>query len=217
MIAKELYVDHETWQEGKDYKLGKTVAEAFYDAGFSNADYNSTPFVVISDLYASSTYNDTLEEIINSAYNLGDKDVVGCYAKGNTSCGLKENLSLDSDTSLKSLVVSVGELNPTFNKEINDYKIEVRGNIEEVNVNAECNGINCRVEGTGLKKLVEGNNEIVIKVTAENGEEEYYRINIYREENYYKHLYIGVAGALVIIITTLIGLIWSIVKKNKNN
>lgn len=216
VIEKELYIDHIEWKEGKDFFLGKQVADAFNEAGFSDASYQATPFVVVSDIYAASTYNNSLVNIIDRAYELGDKDVVGCYEKGKTSCGLEEKAELDSDSSLRSLVVSVGELDPAFDKEKNDYKVEVKGNIEEVNVNATCNGINCKVEGTGLVKLEEGNNEVTIKVIAENDDVQYYRINIYREENYYKHLYIGVAGALAIIIITLIGLIWSITKRNNS-
>lgn len=84
--VKELYVDHVDWAEGKDYSLGKTVAEAFKNAGFEDATYQGTPFVVISDLYAASAYNTSLESIINKAYEEGDKDIVKCYADGKTDC-----------------------------------------------------------------------------------------------------------------------------------
>lgn len=84
--VKELYVDHVDWAEGKDYSLGKTVAEAFKNAGFEDATYQGTPFVVISDLYAASAYNTSLENIINKAYEEGDKDIVKCYADGKTDC-----------------------------------------------------------------------------------------------------------------------------------
>ena len=84
--VKELYIDHVDWAEGKDYSLGKTVAEAFKNAGFEDATYQGTPFVVISDLYAASAYNTSLESIINQAYEEGDKDIVKCYADGKTDC-----------------------------------------------------------------------------------------------------------------------------------
>ena len=84
--VKELYVDHVDWAEGKDYSLGKTVAEAFKNAGFEDATYQGTPFVVISDLYAASAYSTSLESIINQAYEEGDKDIVQCYADGKTDC-----------------------------------------------------------------------------------------------------------------------------------
>lgn len=86
IVSKELYVDHVTWAHGKDYDLGAKVSEEFKKAGFSKADYNATPFIVISNLYASTGYNTSLESIINEAYELGDTDVVGCIEAGNDNC-----------------------------------------------------------------------------------------------------------------------------------
>ena len=69
LIKKELYVDHVDWKEGKDYELGVKVANSFQEAGFENASYEGTPFVVISDLYAVAGYSESLEDIINEAYD----------------------------------------------------------------------------------------------------------------------------------------------------
>jgi glutaredoxin len=81
IVTKELYVDHISWQEGKDYELGKKVAEAFNEAGFADASYNGTPLVIISDLYAASAYSESLEKYIDKAYELKDKDIVSCLAE----------------------------------------------------------------------------------------------------------------------------------------
>ena len=86
IIKKELYIDHIDWQKGKDYDLGVKVANEFKKVGFEDSSYQGTPFVVISDLYAKASYNTSLEDIINNAYENGDKDIVGCYEKGNTNC-----------------------------------------------------------------------------------------------------------------------------------
>jgi glutaredoxin len=90
VIEKELYIDHIKWEEGKDYVLGRDVAIAFSEKGFYKAAYNSTPFVVISDIYASSGYNENLEEIINKAYEEGDRDIVGCYEKDLDVCKIRK-------------------------------------------------------------------------------------------------------------------------------
>ena len=92
VVEKELYVDHIDWVQGKDYALGVKVANAFNDAGFEQASYQGTPFVVISDIYASASYNPGLEETINIAVEEGDNDVVGCFEKGD-ECDIRENLS----------------------------------------------------------------------------------------------------------------------------
>ena len=86
IISKELYVDHVDWEPGKDYELGKLVAETFKEQGFENAAYTGTPFVVISDVYAAATYSTDLEKYIDKAYEEGDKDAVSCIDKGNENC-----------------------------------------------------------------------------------------------------------------------------------
>ena len=101
VIEKELYIDHVDWEDGKDYALGKKVAEAFLAADpvkFKDATYQATPFVVVSDVYASAGYNSSLETIINEVYETGDKDVVKCFEKGKTNCldHLKEESSSGS-------------------------------------------------------------------------------------------------------------------------
>ena len=101
IVRKELYVDHIDWERGKDYELGRTVANAFYAAGFNEASYNGTPFVVISDIYAVAGYSTNLETVIEEAYNRGDKDVVGCYEKGNSDCLNTSDTSTTNDDAKK--------------------------------------------------------------------------------------------------------------------
>lgn len=85
IVEKELYIDT-SWQEGKDYNLGVKVVNLFEDACFQDVTYEGTPLVVISDVYAKTTYNTSLESFINEAYEKGDKDIVGCLSKGNNDC-----------------------------------------------------------------------------------------------------------------------------------
>ena len=86
IVEKEAYVDHVDWEQGKDYALTKSVAEAFYEVGFEDASYQGTPFVVISDKYAAAAYSQALEDIIDAAYEEGDKDIVSCIESGKTDC-----------------------------------------------------------------------------------------------------------------------------------
>lgn len=78
---RELYIDHVNWGKGRDFELGKAVAEKFIADGFTDASYEGTPFIVISNLYAAATYDTNLESYINKAYKEGDKDVVNQIAK----------------------------------------------------------------------------------------------------------------------------------------
>ena len=99
---KELYVDHVDWKPGKDYDLGVKVANGFLNVGFTDASYQGTPFVVISDLYAASAYSTSLESVINEAYEKGDKDIVSCYADGKEDClnhlAKEDNKVTDNDS-----------------------------------------------------------------------------------------------------------------------
>ena len=99
---KELYIDHVDWKPGKDYDLGVKVANGFLNAGFTDASYQGTPFVVISDLYAASAYSTSLESVINEAYEKGDKDIVSCYADEKEDClnhlAKEDNKVTDNDS-----------------------------------------------------------------------------------------------------------------------
>lgn len=86
IVQKELYVDHVNWAHGKDYETGAKVANTFKAAGFNDASYYGTPFVVISDVYAATGYSTSLEDAINDAYEKGDKDIVKCIEDGKEEC-----------------------------------------------------------------------------------------------------------------------------------
>lgn len=86
IVRKELYVDHVYWEEGEDYELGKTVAEAFLEKGFENASYQGTPFVVIGNIYAAASYSTNLESVIDEAYEKGSTDIVKCYMDEEDNC-----------------------------------------------------------------------------------------------------------------------------------
>ena len=68
IIRKEAYIDHIEWEEGKDYELTVKVANAFKSAGFKEASYQGTPFIVISNIYAAATYSTGLESVIDYVY-----------------------------------------------------------------------------------------------------------------------------------------------------
>ena len=92
LVKKEAYIDHVKWEDGKDYELAVGIATLFEAAGFGDYAtsgahlYQATPFVVVSDVYAQTGYNNNLEEVINKVYDEGDKDVVGCYEEGKDNC-----------------------------------------------------------------------------------------------------------------------------------
>ena len=74
---------------------------------------------------------------------------------------------------LKYLQISEEGLTPNFTRNVTDYAISVGENVNSIDVLAKAEDANARVEINGNTNLVDGDNVINIKVTAENG---YYRI-----------------------------------------
>ena len=72
IVEMEAFVDNVDWEPGKDYQLGMDVSQAFIKANY-DSELSGTPFVVISDIYAYAIYSEDLEEIINKAYEEGDR------------------------------------------------------------------------------------------------------------------------------------------------
>lgn len=104
IVEKELYVDHVNWAQGSDYALGTKVADAFATANF-DTDVNSTPLVIISDVYAANTYSQSLEDTINKVYEEGDKDAVSCIENGGTNVECIRNAKEAPDTDVAGLLI----------------------------------------------------------------------------------------------------------------
>lgn len=81
-----------------------------------------------------------------------------------------------SNNYLKSLSVEGYEID--FDKNTLEYSIEVENDVEKVNIKATTEDGNATVSGTGEKEVTEGNNKLEVKVTAENGNERTYVINV---------------------------------------
>lgn len=90
--------------------------------------------------------------------------------------------SYSDDATLRSLSVEGYDITPEFDKQTYEYNLEVENDIEKVNVVANKNNANARVEGAGEIELKEGNNKVEVVVTAQKGNSLTYTININRKE-----------------------------------
>ncbi len=94
---------------------------------------------------------------------------------------------------LKSLEVEGLELSPSFNRDVYEYGLIVENEVASIKINAQMLGINAKIEGAGERKLVVGENNIIVKVTAENGDVAEYKIIVHRKESNPTYLqYLGV-------------------------
>ena len=88
------------------------------------------------------------------------------------------SISGNGDNSLKSLVVTNCNLNPTFDSGITKYTCNVGSSVNSVNVTATSATSYSTVTGNGSYTLKSGNNEIDIVVTAANGNIKTYKVVI---------------------------------------
>lgn len=87
-----------------------------------------------------------------------------------------------SDTTLKNLVVNGLELTPKFSATTHEYKIDVKSDIDKINVLGEATDATSAVTGVGDYNLITGENIINIKVTAQNGNTETYKIIVNKDK-----------------------------------
>lgn len=86
-----------------------------------------------------------------------------------------------ANANLENLAIENSILSPEFNENILEYKIEVSSTTDNLNILAIPQKINAKVEINGGKNLKYGNNEIIIKVVAENGyTNKKYKIDVYK-------------------------------------
>jgi beta-N-acetylglucosaminidase/uncharacterized protein YgiM (DUF1202 family) len=85
---------------------------------------------------------------------------------------------------LKTLTVNGYSLTPTFDlTKDQEYSLIVESNIDNISVSATTVSKKATLTGTGTIFLQPGNNQIIICVTAENGDTREYIINVVREVN----------------------------------
>lgn len=88
------------------------------------------------------------------------------------------------DNALKSLTVSEGTLFPEFKQDVYEYTLELHGNsTKKLLIEASANSSKATVSGNGEFELPFGESEYEIKVVAENGNPQIYKIKVnYIEE-----------------------------------
>ena len=79
---------------------------------------------------------------------------------------------------LSTLTLDSGKLN--FDKNVFNYEVKVLNAVEKINVVANAEDAKAKVDVTNPDTLKEGENNIVIKVTAENGSTQEYTIKVNR-------------------------------------
>lgn len=83
-----------------------------------------------------------------------------------------------SNNNLKSLEVEGFTISPEFSKDVKEYNVEVPNDTGKVTIKTIKEDSTASISGDGEVNVNEGINKIAIKVTAENGNEKIYIINV---------------------------------------
>ncbi len=102
------------------------------------------------------------------------KSVTITVGNKTTTSSTKKDLS--SDNTLSSLSIDGVNLEPTFNKNTTSYNVNLEAGVTKINVKATPNDKSAKVTGIGETEVSEGNNNIEVVVTAENGSTKTYTI-----------------------------------------
>ena len=108
----------------------------------------------------------------------------------------------NDDTSIKKIIINDEQINISTSQTTFDYKTSE----ETVDIKATPNDEYAKIYYDETVNLQEGNNEIVIKVVAENGDEKEYAVNITKIEE------VGTVGIIVFLL--IMGAIGIIIYKN---
>lgn len=95
---------------------------------------------------------------------------------GNKTTTNTTKKELSSDNTLSSLSIDGIELTPTFNKNTTEYSVSLEADVSKINVKATASDKTAKVTGIGEIEVTEGDNNIEVVVTAENGSTKTYRI-----------------------------------------
>ena len=131
---------------------------------------------------------------------------------------IREGKSDDSSLASITLKDMLGSpIKFDFNPKVVKYDINVKNVINKVSYTSICSGVNCSIDNeTGEKELIVGKNELIITVTAEDGNTTKYTFNIEREEEEKSFIEKNLI-LIVVIIVLVIGIIVTVILLIKNN
>lgn len=99
-----------------------------------------------------------------------DSQVLNPDHIGSSTITVTSPANYSKDATLKSLKISPGTLNPEFSTAVDSYTASVDGNTTDLVVNAVASNAGAKVALQGEKGLKTGENQVVLTVTAEDGQ-----------------------------------------------
>lgn len=116
------------------------------------------------------------------AIDLADSNGNEMTGSKSITINVVEKKSYSSINNLKNLNVDNYELSPKFDSSTTSYNVIVPKGTEKINISAETEDSKAGLSGTGEKSVSEGMNKFDVIVTAENGSQKTYTLNVEVEE-----------------------------------
>ncbi len=98
--------------------------------------------------------------------------------KAGTTTTTKPSRTKSNNNYLSSLTIEGYNLDKEFKKDVTEYSVAVENDIKKIKINAQLDDSSAKIEGIGEVSVSEGTNKLEVKVTAENGNERVYVINV---------------------------------------
>ncbi len=110
-----------------------------------------------------------------------DTDVTSTTRKTyNSSIKVVDKSTLSGNAKASKIVLSAGTLVPSFSPDVTSYNVNVDYSVTEVLLSITTQEANAEIVVEGSKTMKVGNNTRTVVITAPNGTEKRYKINIYR-------------------------------------
>lgn len=153
----------------------------FADSSFNDNAVSAKSFIITVKNEEQPQNNPTNDTTNNNVVNNNPtNNTVNTNINNNNSSTVDTTPTLSSDTSLKSITLSEGNIE--FSKDTKEYFIEVTYDIEELEISAEATDSKATVTLPDDLKLKIGDNSFEIIVIAEDGTRDIYTINVTRLE-----------------------------------
>ena len=172
-----------------------TVTGDITSADGANKDISLTKEITVKEKQVNNSTNNKPSQPTNSSTSgttskpntpsSGGQTSSGQTTGGQTTGGQTQNgqttnekVEKEAEARLAELSVLGYEISPAFNKDTQEYFVEVPLTQENVTIDAKTLGSKAQIQGTGNYEVKEGKNVFEIVVTAENGETKTYKLNV---------------------------------------
>ena len=167
-----------------------TVTGDITSADGANKDISLTKTITVKEKQVNDSTNNKPSQPTNpptsgttskpNTPSAGEQTSSGQTTGGQTQNGqtTNEKVEKEAEARLAELSVLGYEISPAFNKDTQEYFVEVPLTQENVTIDAKTLGSKAQIQGTGNYDVKEGNNVFEIVVTAENGETKTYKLNV---------------------------------------